>query len=112
MTKAGQLVCGRCDAVIPISNSDRLFSQDDVGRPEGCGRTKYLRTWRRARDAGDPGATEDGRARLLTKEAYERHRPRTTRKPKAPPVPKTKVAPSDPIEVVLGKLGLVERRSA
>lgn len=52
----------------------RPWSQLDGERPPGCGRARYLRIWRRARDAGDPGATADGRARLLTADAYERHR--------------------------------------
>lgn len=51
----------------------RPWSQVDGERPPGCGRARYLRVWRRARDAGDPGATADGRARILTRDAYERH---------------------------------------
>lgn len=52
----------------------RPYSQLEGERPPGCGRARYLRVWRRARDARDPGATADGRARLLTVDAYERHR--------------------------------------
>jgi hypothetical protein len=49
--------------------SQRPFSQRDGERPPGAGRIKYLRTWRRARDAGD-GAWAEGRARLMTPECW------------------------------------------
>ncbi len=48
----------------------RPYSQHDGERPPGAGKAKYLRTWRRARDAGDAGAWAEGRARLMTAEAW------------------------------------------
>jgi hypothetical protein len=50
----------------------RPFSQADGERPPGAGRAKFLRTWRRARDAGDAGAWAEGRARLMSEEAWAR----------------------------------------
>jgi hypothetical protein len=50
----------------------RPFSQADGQRPPGAGKPKYLRTWRRARDAGDAGAWAEGRARLMSQEAWAR----------------------------------------
>lgn len=64
---------------------DRPYSQNDGERPVGCGRVRYLRIWRAAAAAGDVGATEDGRARLLTVEAYQRHAGLRARAPKTPP---------------------------
>jgi hypothetical protein len=58
----------------------RPFSQRDGERPVGCGRAKYLRVWRRARAAGDAGATSEGRARILTPDAWARHRQLPSRK--------------------------------
>lgn len=73
----GVIFCAACNGLprVPAATSGypRPFSQLDGERPAGCGRIKYLRVWRRARDAGDEGATVDGRARLMTIEAYARH---------------------------------------
>jgi hypothetical protein len=49
------------------------YSQRDGERPSGCGRAKFLRVHRRARLSGDPGATTEGRARLMTADAWARH---------------------------------------
>lgn len=84
-------------------HSLRLYSQCDGERPTGCGKTKYLRAWRRALAAGDAGATRDGRARLLTPEAYARHAAAPSRAP-AP------IAPVATLEdEVLAELGGVPR---
>jgi hypothetical protein len=48
--------------------SSRPFSQREL--PSGSGRVKYLRTWRRAHDAGDAGAWSEGRARLMTADCW------------------------------------------
>lgn len=48
------------------------FSQLEGQRPIGVKSTRYLRAWRRGRDAGDPECRADGRARLMTAAAWER----------------------------------------
>jgi len=48
------------------------FSQNDGERPVGCGREKFLRVWRALHAAHDPGATAEGRARILTTDAWAR----------------------------------------
>lgn len=83
---------------------ERPFSQLDGERPPGCKRSKFLRVWGLARDAGDPGATEHGRARLLTSEAFQRFA--TTRTATAKP-PK-----ADPDARALTLLGLAPRRAS
>ncbi|MGO9833413.1 MAG: hypothetical protein ACLP1X_04290 [Polyangiaceae bacterium] len=50
----------------------RPYSQADGERPPGAGRAKFLRAWRRARDAGDSGAWSEGRARLMSSESWAR----------------------------------------
>jgi hypothetical protein len=50
----------------------RPYSQADGQRPPGAGRIKYLRTWRRARDAHDAGAWAEGRARLMSAECWSK----------------------------------------
>jgi hypothetical protein len=75
----------------------RPFSQRDGERPPGAGRAKYLRTWRRARDAEDTGAWSEGRARLMSPEAWGRWSRFASRH--AP----VKVAPSAP--TLLDELG-------
>jgi hypothetical protein len=66
----------------------RPYSQAEGERPPGAGRAKYLRAWRRARDAADAGAWAEGRARLMTAEAWARFsrtaRPVMTKPPAAP----------------------------
>lgn len=67
--------------------SSRPYSQRDGELPPGARRVKFLRTWRRARDAGDVGAWAEGRARLMTPECWAKWS-RTERPPavaKAPP---------------------------
>jgi hypothetical protein len=86
-----------------------VYTQKDGERPPGCSPTKFLRTWRRARDAADAGATEDGRTRLLTVEAYERHRTRE-RSRRVPPRTAAP-APRSIDEEMLARLGGRERRA-
>ena|SRR5580658_10127841 len=71
-----------------IGASSRPFSQREP--PPGAGRVKYLRTWRRARDAGDAGAWAEGRSRLMTAEAWAKWS-RT-----ASPSTATKATPAEP----------------
>ncbi len=49
-----------------------VYSQRQGERPKGCGRPKYLRRWKVAHDAADPGVWAEGRARLMTEEAWAR----------------------------------------
>lgn len=49
-----------------------VHSQKDGERPVGAGLTKYLRAWRAGRDAGDAGVWAEGRARLMTADAWSR----------------------------------------
>jgi hypothetical protein len=62
-----ELARGRASAVVVT------YSQRDGERPTGCGRAKYLRVHRRAREARDAGATSPGRSRLLTHDAWQRY---------------------------------------
>ena len=86
-----------------------LFSQRDGERPAGCGAAKYLRVHRLAREANDPGATRQGRARLLTPDAWDRWASaipsRARRTPEPAPVSAVSID-----DVVARKLGV--RRSA
>jgi hypothetical protein len=69
--------------------SARPFSQRDGELPPGARRVKFLRTWRRARDAGDAGAWSEGRARLMSPDCWARWA-RSERSPAAtapPPAP-------------------------
>ena len=54
------------------ANAPRAFSQIDGQRPPGVGRPRYLRAWRRGRDAADPECRADGRARLMMDGAWAR----------------------------------------
>jgi hypothetical protein len=72
-------------AELRAGRAPTVYSQKDGERRPGCGKAKHLRIWRRAWAAGDPGATKDGQARLLTAEAYERHRLPARRAPKTKP---------------------------
>jgi hypothetical protein len=47
-------------------------SQKDGERPIGAGRPKYIRTWHRAFDAGDPGARREGRSLIMSAECWRR----------------------------------------
>lgn len=77
------------------------FSQVDGQRPPGCGRAKYLRVHRRAVQADDPGAWSEGRARLMTPEAWarwSRTERRAATKAMHPPAPSG-------VEAMLAELG-------
>lgn len=81
------------------AKGSRPYSQVDGERPPGTSKLVYLRAWRAARRQGHPGATSDGRARLLTPEAFAAGRA-VMRPPK-------KAAPElDIDDKVLKKLGL------
>ncbi len=85
----------------------RPYSQKDGERPAGAGRVLYLREHRALVRAGDPGAWSEGRARLMTSDAWSRamakHRP--------PPPPASETRPVDLDSQALADLGLA-RRSA
>ena len=77
MLRAGAVVCATCNAPIveelaTLSRGPREFSQLEGQRPIGVKSTRYLRAWRRVRDAGDAECRADGRARLMTVGAWER----------------------------------------
>lgn len=95
-------------AELAVSGRTACYSQRDGERPPGCGRVRYLRVWRRARDAGDEGASKDGRARLLTHEAYARHAAMSLARPRARIVDE----PAGLDEQVLAELGAVRRRAS
>ncbi len=67
-----------------------VHSQRNGERPAGCGRAKFLRAWKAAHEAGDPGAWAEGRARLMTAACWS-SRAKTARAPAvvkaAPEVP-------------------------
>ena len=106
MLRAGSVVCATCGAPVTVdATTTGSFSQHDGSRPPGCGRVRYLRIWRSAFRAGDAGATRDGRARLLTHDAYQRFA-RIERAVESSPRPV-----EDEANDVLSELGAV-RRSA
>jgi len=73
--RSGAVVCIVCGApiVVPLeSGGGIVHSQRDGERPKGAGPVKYLRTHRRARDAGDAEAWCEGRARLMTAACWAR----------------------------------------
>lgn len=84
------------------------YSQLDGQRPPGVGRTRYLRAWRRGRDAGDPEAIADGRARLMTPGAWARHGATTSVRSMRPAKPSAVSLRDD----VLSELGLATRRAS
>lgn len=86
LLRAGRVVCASCGApVLGGSAPPRLWSQYDL--PPGCKTSsKFLKAWRRAAAEGDEGATQDGRARLLTPDAYLRHTRRAKAATAAPTV--------------------------
>ena len=67
--------------------SARPFSQKEL--PPGAGPIKFRRTWHRAHDAHDAGATREGRAMLLTPECWSRwaRTERAERPTATPPAP-------------------------
>jgi hypothetical protein len=84
-------------------------SQRDGERPPGAGKAKFLRVHRLAREGGDPGATVQGRARLMTADAWQRWCgaiPSRARRPVSP-APAPHVSADD---VIAAKLGI--RRTA
>lgn len=92
-------------AKMPRLREARPYSQHDGERPPGCSRTTFLRAWRVAHRSGHPGATCDGRARLLTPEAFAVGR--AGMRPKATPA-----EPACQDAGVLEELGLVARSAA
>ena len=93
---------------VAVAATVPLYSQADGQRFPGAGRTKHLRVWQEAFKAGDPGATKQGRARLLTKEAWLRYCELPSRK--TPPAPISAVAPNLDDEI-LERLGGKRRAS-
>lgn len=80
-------------------------SQVDGQRPIGVGRDRYLRGWRRGRDAADPEVWGDGRARCMTAAAWQRHGA-SAPKFAAPPALRLVSPPRSPDADVLAELGL------
>jgi hypothetical protein len=80
-----------------------VYSQRDGERPTGAGRVKYLRVWSVANAADSSEAWAEGRARLMSAEAWRRHQ--------TPQRRHAKVTPAQPVTLgVLEVLGL-ERAS-
>jgi hypothetical protein len=109
MLRAGALVCGACGSPIsaPSAALGVSYSQLDGQRPPGVGRVRYLRAWRLARDEHAPAEMvwSDGRARLMTRDAWVRWGASTSiSKPKPPPkktkAPKSIVVPTLADEVL------------
>ena len=96
----------RIDARIGTHGADSArYSQRDGERPAGCGASKYLRIHKLVRDAGDPSATVQGRARLMTEECWTRWcnaLPSRARKVMPPPA----VSTISVDEVIASKLGI------
>lgn len=77
-TDPAALLRALADALFPHladrlgTSARRAFSQRNGERPVGAGRARYLRVWKRAHEAGDEGAWEEGRARLMTADSWTR----------------------------------------
>jgi len=88
LLRAGVVCCASCNAPVGSPAVSRPYSQLDGERPPGRSRESYLARHRRARKAGDHGAWVEGRAHLMTGEAWDRYAPRPAAARKAPgPVP-------------------------
>jgi hypothetical protein len=103
--RAGALCCATCGARIALELA--RYTQRDGERPAGKSRIAYLRVFRRALVAGD--AHHEGRACVMSREAWERYA-RT-----APPTPprrsRPRLALASALSVddeVLAELGAVE----
>jgi hypothetical protein len=85
------------------ADASRPYSQRDGERPPGCGRAKFLRAHRLLVAAGDAGAWSEGRARLISRDAWSRfardERP-------APTPPASSSRPVDEDSAALESLGL------
>jgi hypothetical protein len=87
-------------SAVSVPPAERKLSQLDGERYPGAGRAKHLRVWHLAHDAGDPGATRQGRALLLTEAAWLRWHNKLPSK-KSPP----KSSPRSLEDCVLAELG-------
>jgi len=91
----------------------RVYSQLDAERPPGIGRARYLRAWRRGRDAGDAECCADGRARVMTAGAWARHGASSTSPRRALDEPSRPLAIVRDLDAdTLAELGLDETRRA
>lgn len=106
MLLGGALVCASCRSPIfaaAVVGSEPPFSQRDGERPPGCGRAKFLRAHRLLVAAGDARAWSEGRARLISRDAWARfardERP-------APNPPASSSRPVDEDAAALESLGL------
>jgi hypothetical protein len=101
--------CSACGAPVAISSRPAAeHAQDDGQRPTGVGRTRYLRAWRRGRDAGDAECRADGRARVMTAAAWSRWGASAPMRGTAPRIAVEAVRDVD----VLAELGLDATRRA
>jgi hypothetical protein len=79
-----------------------LLSQLDGQRYPGAERNKHLRVWKLAFAAGDPGATKQGRSRLLTVNAWHRWCGKLPSRAKVKPAPVSHVSVDDEMLEDLG----------
>ncbi len=107
----GGIVCASCRAplVAHVAATPRPYSQRDGERPVGAGRVLYLREHRALVRNRDKGAWSEGRARLMSHEAWSRamakHAPAL-----AAPAPRAADS-GDLDDVTLAEIGLVRRRA-
>jgi hypothetical protein len=87
-----------------VARSQRAaYSQRDHERPVGASRVRFLRVWRVAHAARDTGAWAEGRARIMTADAWERWASASGQRPRPElraPAPK-----ADPDTELLVELG-------
>jgi hypothetical protein len=89
-----------------LQASPKPFSQLEGERPSGAGRVAYLRAHRALVRSGDPGAWSEGRARLMSPDAWARAMANHRHAPKAPA---SETRPVDPDADALEALGLAKR---
>lgn len=83
---------------VEARSADAPYSQRDGERPTGCGREKFMKAHRRGRRAGDSGCWAEGKALLMTRDAWGR----LSRAPQArPPLALVKQASADGVDDAL-----------
>ena len=110
LDERGELGGGLCDLIAGAMAGGRPHTQRDGERPIGAGKAKYLRVWKAAYAAQEKDVWSEGRARLMTPEAWRR----LTETVPVPRVVKRKAASAEPtpapmssIDARRARLGIV-----
>lgn len=110
LLRAGRVVCASCGApVLAGSSAPRAFSKTNL--PDGLRDTpKFYRVARALRAAGDPECWKEGRAVMMTPDAWQRGLTLLGQgRDRSPRPPPSKAAPADLDSEVLAELGLTRK---